>query len=254
MTKTINRTDWKFVHTGWTVPFREGDRSYGYLNKIDRYRDNDSTTYSASSSVTALEPSRLIGRITSSAPGVTSWPAPNASAGSRWDNFGLWRNQVGATLESTLLENIDTASDSEYIYQKIGQTGAGNYNTQTNTVTLSGFTGLSAIPEGSSIKGIKVTAIVDDGGSTGTIPSSLGLYATLGIVRQNETGGFGEGLRKRTGVFTAGGNNLQLEKSLVVWEAPRLLPVVLLACSVPWGYRLKKILTLISVLVFSSNR
>lgn len=212
LTNTINRTNWQFVHTGWTIPFREGDRSYGYLNKIDRYKDNDSTTYSASSSVTALEPNRLIGRITSSAPGVTSWPAPNASAGSRWDNFGLWRNQAGATLESTLLENIDTASDSEYIYQKIGQTGAGNYNTQTNTVTLSGFPGLSAIPEGSSIKGIKVTAIVDDGGSTDTIPSSLGLYATLGIVRQNETGGFVEkAYGSAQEFFTAGGNNLQAE-------------------------------------------
>lgn len=210
--RTIDRVKPRFHHTGWKVNFDAGDRSYGYLNKIDRYKDIDGNSYSASSSVTSLEPNRLIGRITSSAPGVTSWPAPNASAGSRWDNFGLWRNQAGATLESTLLENIDTASDSEYIYQKIGQTGAGNYNTQTNTITLSSFPGLSDIPEGSSIKGIKVTAIVDDGGTTTTIPASLGLYATLGIVRQNETGGFVEkAYGSAQEFFTAGGNNLQAE-------------------------------------------
>lgn len=212
LTKTINRTNWQFVHTGWVVPFREGNKKYGYLNKIDRYKDIDGSTYSASSSVTSLEASRLIGRITSVATGASGWTTPNPSAGNRWENFGLWRNQAGATLESTLLENIDTASDSEYIYQKIAQTGSGNYSGQTNTVTLSAFPGLSAIPEGSSIKGIKVTAVVDDGGATTTIPDSLGLYAVLGIVRQNETGGFVE---KSYGspqeFFTAGGNNLKAE-------------------------------------------
>lgn len=212
LTKTINRTNWQFVHTGWVVPFREGNKKYGYLNKIDRYKDIDGSTYSASSSVTSLEASRLIGRITSVVTGASGWTTPNPSAGNRWENFGLWRNQAGATLESTLLENIDTASDSEYIYQKIAQTGSGNYSGQTNTVTLSAFPGLSAIPEGSSIKGIKVTAVVDDGGTTTTIPDSLGLYAVLGIVRQNETGGFVE---KSYGspqeFFTAGGNNLKAE-------------------------------------------
>jgi len=191
LTNTINRTNWQFVHTGWKVTFDAGNRSYGYLNKIDRYRDIDGNSYSTSSSVTSLEANKLLGRITGTAPGVTGWFQHTGTGTHRWENFGLWRNQVGVSDESTMLGNIDTASDSEYIYQKISAASSPNQG-RTAIVTLNSFPGLSAIPEGSSIKGIKITAIVDDGGTTTTIPASLGLYGVLGVVRQSEIGGYVE--------------------------------------------------------------
>lgn len=211
LTKTINRTNWQFVNTGWQVTFDAGNRSYGYLNKIDRYRDIDGNSYSTSSSVTSLEANRLVGRITGISPGITNWFAHNGTGTHRWENFGLWRNQVGVSDENTMLGNVDTASDSEYIYQKIS---AATNPTQGRSaiVTLSSFPGISAIPEGSSIKGIKITAIVDDGGTTTTIPASLGLYGVLGIVRQNELGGTVEkSFGSAQEFLTSGNNSLQLE-------------------------------------------
>jgi hypothetical protein len=211
LTNTINRTNWQFVHTGWKVTFDAGNRSYGYLNKIDRYRDIDGNTYSTTSSVTSLEANKLIGRITGIAPGVTNWFTHSGNGTHRWENFGLWRNQVGVSDESTMLGNVDTASDSEYIYQKISSSSAPAQG-KTAIVTLNSFPGLSAIPEGSSVKGIKITAIVDDGGTTTTIPASLGLYGVLGIVRQNEVGGYVEkSFGSAQEFLTSGNNSLQAE-------------------------------------------
>ncbi|MEX5630914.1 hypothetical protein, partial [Pseudomonas marginalis] len=87
-----------------------GNRSYGYLNKIDRYRDIDGNSYSTSSSVTSLEANRLVGRITGISPGITNWFAHNGTGTHRWESFGLWRNQVGVSDENTMLGNVDTAS------------------------------------------------------------------------------------------------------------------------------------------------
>ena len=211
LTNTINRTNWQFVHTGWKVTFDAGNRSYGYLNKIDRYRDIDGNSYSTSSSVTSLEANKLLGRITGTAPGVTGWFQHTGTGTHRWENFGLWRNQVGVSDESTMLGNIDTAADSEYIYQKISAASSPNQG-RTAIVALNSFPGLSAIPEGSSIKGIKITAIVDDGGDTASIPASLGLYGVLGIVRQSEVGGFVEkSFGSAQEFLTSGNNSLQAE-------------------------------------------
>lgn len=210
LTNTINRTNWQFVHTGWKVTFDAGNRSYGYLNKIDRYRDIDGNSYSVSSSVASLEANKLIGRITATAPGVTSWFAHSGTGTHRWEKFGLWRNQVGVSDEFTMLGNVDTA-DSEYIYQKVSAASNPSQG-RTAIVTLNSFPGLSAIPEGSSIKGIKITAIVDDGGDTASIPASLGLYGVLGVVRQSEFGGYVEkSFGSAQEFLTSGNNSLQLE-------------------------------------------
>ena len=210
LTNTINRTNWQFVHTGWKVTFDAGNRSYGYLNKIDRYRDIDGNSYSTSSSVTSLEANKLLGRISATAPGVTGWFQHSGTGTHRWENFGLWRNQVGVSDESTMLGNVDTA-DSEYIYQKVSAASNPSQG-RTAIVTLNSFPGLSAIPEGSSIKGIKITAIVDDGGDTASIPASLGLYGVLGVVRQSEFGGYVEkSFGSAQEFLTSGNNSLQAE-------------------------------------------
>ena len=205
--KTSDRVKPRFHHTGWKVDFDAGNRVYGYLNKIDRYRSIDGNSYSTSSAVSSLEATRAISKISSRATGITSWPLPSTT-NSRWLNFGIWNTQADTIDGDGILTSVNAADGTNYIYQQLAVTPTSNLTTQT--VCLSGFGGLSAIPEGSSVKGVKITAVVDDGGTTTTIPTNLGMYAVLGIVRANDVGGYVEkAYGNRQEFLTAGGANLR---------------------------------------------
>lgn len=194
LTKTINRTNWQFVHTGWQVPFREGDRKYGYFNKIDRYKDIDGSTYSASSSVTGLESSFLINQVnTATAPAFS----PNAGVGwvqTRWANTGQWITNSGATLtDGNLAAAIGAEDDTAYVKQTMTDNVANTNAVSTMLLTLGGFTGstpLSDIAEGSSVKGLKLSVRMDSNGTTDIAADvTLQAFAVLGKAEMNPNTG-----------------------------------------------------------------
>lgn len=195
LTKTINRTNWQFVHTGWQVPFREGNRKYGYFNKIDRYKDNDSSTYSASSSVTGLEATNVIYAVDrTNAAGFDPQQSQNGTRVTRWKNVGVWKTNGGLDVAD---DNVETAigseDDTNYVVQTLTDNLANNNTTATKALILCGLTGstpLSDIAEGSSVKGLKVNVRMDSNGTT-NIPDGVTLhaYAVLGKAEIRETDG-----------------------------------------------------------------
>jgi len=193
-TKTINRTDWRFVNTGWVVPFREGDRKYGYFNKIDRYKDIDGSTYSASSSVTGLEASFLVNQVSAvDAPAFNPF-ASIGNAITRWSNMGQWVTNSGATLtDGNLATAIGAEDDTAYIKQTLTDNLAYNNATSTRVLTLGGFTGstpLSDIAEGSSVKGLKLSVRMDSNGTTNIADAvELHAFAVLGKAEINPNTG-----------------------------------------------------------------
>lgn len=194
LTKTINRTNWQFVHTGWQVPFREGDRKYGYFNKIDRYKDIDGSTYSASSSVTGLEASFLINQVSAADAPAFSPFATIGNAITRWSNMGQWVTNSGATLtDGNLATAIGAEDDTAYIKQTLTDNLAYNNATSTRVLTLGGFTGstpLSDIAEGSSVKGLKLSVRMDSNGTTNIADAvELHAFAVLGKAEINPNTG-----------------------------------------------------------------
>lgn len=193
-TKTINRTDWQFVHTGWNIPFREGDRKYGYFNKIDRYKDIDGNTYSASSSVTGLEASFLINQVSAvDAPAFSPF-ATIGNAITRWSNMGQWVTNSGATLtDGNLAVAIGAEDDAAYIKQTLTDNLAYNNAISTRVLTLGGFTGstpLFDIAEGSSVKGLKLSVRMDSNGTTDIAGAAeLHAFAVLGKAEINPNTG-----------------------------------------------------------------